>query len=395
MKESDEANLSALCEEYAVDISILEKTIVERLLSAYEKETAKADEIKYETISLLLPIVKDISWRGKTVIAVDVFSMEHESRLLLAGIHDGHFVGNELASADNRNLSVRVLVCVSAIKEIIYDTIYLVHMMTSFSNTNFEMYNSPFAAGKFIYADERNLMSAHLLDESHALSVMKQENPAVAVDMRSRIGNLCTQENALTHKIDSLLEGYTYMQSLLSSRHDWLTGHFTEQMIPEDLFRSLCDSCQFNDDLVSRIGTLLMNAAPKARLLIYRSAFDKLTVSGELDFFNQRVMLSGKQQMECILYVRQLAEKGCVRIIDGGFSSDFQHVSDPCIFLADSVDYLRLENGTYKNNLRNITDRELRNVFHDFFDEIWEDDSSIVIKENEAVMKIIDLYITV
>ncbi len=320
--------------------------------------------------------------------------MEHESRLFLAGIRNGRFVGNELASAGDKNFSIRVLVCISSIKEKIYDTIFLVHMMTSFSNINFELHSSAFAAGKFIYTDDRNLMSAHLLDESHALSVMRQENPAAASDMRERIGNLCTQENALTHKIDSLLEGYIYMQSLLSSRHDWLTGHFTEQMIPEDLFRSLYELCQFSDDLASRIGTLLMNTVPKARLLIYRSAFDKLTVSGELDFFNQRVVLSGEQQMKCISYVRQLAEKGGVRIIDGGFSSDFQHVSDPCVFLADSVDYLRLENGTYQNNLRNITDRELRNVFHDFFNEVWEDESSIVIKEKEAVLRIIDLYIT-
>ncbi len=73
MTESDEANLSSLCEEYAVDISILEKTIVERLLSAYENDTTKAEKIKYETISLLLPIMKDISWQGETVIVADFF----------------------------------------------------------------------------------------------------------------------------------------------------------------------------------------------------------------------------------------------------------------------------------------------------------------------------------
>ena len=320
VKEGSEADLLILCDKYGVDISVLEKTISDRLILAYESETANNNEIGYETFSLLLPMMKNISWQGESVVAADIFSMEHESRLFLAGIKDGEFIGDGLASGD-REGSIRILVNVSAIKDKIYDPIFLVHMMTSFSNTNLELYNSSFATGKFIYADEKNLISAHLLDGGHVLSVVKQENAEVADDIRMRIGSLCTQENALTHKMDSLLDGYVYMQSLLSSRHDWLTGHFTEQMIPEKLFKELCESNQLHpeDEKIQRIGTLLKTAMPNARLLIYRTAFDKLTVSGELDFFNSKVVLTNTQQKECIKYIRSYAEEGNVRIINGPY----------------------------------------------------------------------------
>ncbi len=192
------------------------------------------------------------------------------------------------------------------------------------------------------------------------------------------------------------MAAHFYMNSLLSSKLNWLTGHFTEQLIPEDVFSAFAES-----EEERRIGSMLKTRTARANLLIYRAAFSKLIISGELDFFGRPVMLTPAQQLSCMEYVYSLAENGTVRIVDGGFSTDFRYVSDPCVFLSDTVDYLRLENGIdtyarvedgrYKDNLLRILDKGCSQMYHRFFEKAW-DVPDTVISEKEAVMDLIRSY---
>lgn len=389
---SSDMNITALCTEYGTDKAHLEGVIVNRLLESYRKETASTDAVTLQVYGTLLPVIKGLPWNGAVSISVDLFSIEHGSRLLLAGIHDGRFVGNRIMTESGTAYPVKILVNIDGIADKIYDPIFLVHMMNSYSNVNLDLYGCPFSVGKFIYVDEKMLLSGHLMDENHVLSLIRQEDAAAASQMTAALETFCTQESMLVKRMDDLLDGYIYMQFILSSGHDFITGHFTEQMIPENLFLKIASEVDPDSKLLVQIDAMLKDTVPRSRVLIYRSAFTKLIVNGELGFFNHRIMLSMEQKKECIEYVRHLAETGAVRIIDGGFSSDFQHISDPCVFLADSADYIRLENGRYENNLWNIVNRDLRRIYHEFFDEVWDNGGEVVVKEKTAVLNIIDLY---
>ncbi len=371
-------SLAVLQEEYAAGPGELEAAIAERLLSAYRGESQTVQEIHFQPDGTLLPLIKSIPWNGKATVVADLFSMDHESRLLLAGIRHGRFV-------DLKFPAVKLVVDLDQIRDPVYDAIFLVHMLTSYSGAQVGLYHNAFARGKFLYADQKQFISALLTDESHCLSVTRQEHPETAAQFKRSLNAFCTQETLLVQPIGSLLEGHLYMQSLLSSQHLWLTGHFTEQMIPQELFAQLCGE---NQEL-SRIGSLLQSCSPK--LLVYRSAFSKLMISGELDFFNQKVVLTPRQQLACLDYVRQLVRRGSLRMVDGGFSADFQYITDPCVFLSDTVAYLRLENGSNTDNLLNITDRKLKAIYTDFFCRVWED-NPMVIREEGEMLRILDAF---
>lgn len=378
--ESSATSIIDLCEAYNTNPDGLENTIMERLSSAYRGENKTVQEIRFQADSILLLVIKSIPWSGKTTVIADLFAMEHESRLLFAGIHNGRFVDRGLPV-------IKMVVNVNSITDPVYDPIFLVHMLTAHSSANIGLFHNPFAADKLLYADEKQFVSAILTDDSHCISVTKQENPVAATQLRHNLNIYCTQETILVQRVDSLFNEHLYMHSLLSSDHQWLTGHFTEQMIPQDLYAELCEG-QDNVELY-RIGGLLQKCLPE--LLVYRSAFSKLIISGELDFFNQKVILTPEQQMKSVIYVRGLADRGCVRIVDGGFSTDFQYITDPCVFISDTVVYLRLENGKYEKNLLNITDKKLKAVYKAFFRKVW-DENPLVIREKEEVLRMMDTY---
>ena len=63
------------------------------------------------------------------------------------------------------------------------------------------------------------------------------------------------------------------------------------------------------------------------------------------------------------------------------------------MFLADSLDYLRLENMQYENNLMLIKDNRTRQMFDVFFDKIWTDDYMNVVSDHREIMNKLDSLI--
>ncbi len=380
----DENRLPGMLQEYhAADRMALAEILGELLLAAYYGETEEAEGSDFQADDSLWQVVEDISWTGEhMVLLADLFAMEHESRLLLAGMQAGRF--RERADTPQ---SIQVIVSLESINDPVYDPIFLVHMLTAYSHLQLRLYGSSRAQGKLLYADGQQMISAMLADEGHCLAITRMEDTKVAQRMYRNLTAMGTQETMLVRRLDMLTDDHLYMQSLLSGERSWLTGHFTEQLVPPELFGELARG----DEI--RIGSLLQIVAGKSRIMLYRSAFSKLMISGELDFFNRKIHLEPAQQLQCFQYVRQLAEEGCVKIVDVGFSPDFRYITDPCVFLSDTVDYLRLENGRESDNLLCITDSRLREVFHRFFGTVWSDDSREVIGTCENVLSLIDSYI--
>ena len=130
--------------------------------------------------------------------------------------------------------------------------------------------------------------------------------------------------------------------------------------------------------------------------MIYGSAFVDLALSGEVDFFNNKVVLSPQQRKRELLYIRQLLgamDGEHLKMVNGGFSDDFKYVTNPCMFLADSLDYLRLENLQYENNLMLIKDNRTRQMFDVFFDEIWSDNYINVVSDHGEIISKLDSLI--
>ena len=200
--------------------------------------------------------------------------------------------------------------------------------------------------------------------------------------------------------MDELLLSHQYIQTLLSQNTRWLIGHITEQFISPELFHKLSAKYFENELLLEarRAYHLSANAIQtnQVQIMIYGLALMQFALSGELDFFNHKVILTPEElhhEFEYLQSLFQQIDDSHLRMINEGFSDDFTYITNPYICLSSSIGYLRLENKHYKNNLLLIRDEHMQKSLDAFFDTIWNYNPAIVISDKETIMQRVDTLI--
>lgn len=175
----------------------------------------------------------------------------------------------------------------------------------------------------------------------------------------------------------------------------------TEHFVSPELFRELTEKCFGTGNVIAeeveRAYLIARDAIKRAgvKIMIYNRAIVDYVFSGELDFFNNRVILTPQQRERELIYLKELFEEvvdGCIKIVRGGFSDDFKYITNPCIFLSDSLDYLRLENKLFSDNLMLVENKNMCKAFEKFYDEIWGFGEELVIAGHEEIMQKIEDY---
>lgn len=128
--------------------------------------------------------------------------------------------------------------------------------------------------------------------------------------------------------------------------------------------------------------------------MIYDSALAMTASTGELDFFNRKVTLTVSQRIRFFKYLESLLDEGKIqlKIVYGGFSPDFQRITNPCMFMSDSVCYLRLENERYEDNLLVLQNMQVKELFDRFYSAIWDDRKDVVVDERGKVKESVKRY---
>ena len=199
-----------------------------------------------------------------------------------------------------------------------------------------------------------------------------------------------------------MLLNHEYMQLMISTDIKWLLGHITELLLPDELFSQLVEQLpeewhgkREELERVHNFSSHILQTGP-IQIMIYESAFTDFVISGELDFYNHKVLLTVEQRLmvlEYYLMIFQGEKKGSIQLIEGGFSTDFQYITNPCMFLSSSICYLRLENGCYNDNILVLNDKQIRDMFGKFYHTIWNHRQDIVLQSEEEVCSRIRQYI--
>ncbi len=343
-------------------------------------------------ISEIISVIdKNVIASADIVAVTDILAMPHEYRLILAGIKENHFSALHWSSPKKYKLAINV-----NSSDCVYDSIFLIHMLTSLSSIDFSLYNNPYALGKIIYCTDSDVVSAGLFPgnkECFFVNIFGNE-----MDIHRNIDSLFVQENLMFKKttLKEMLGNREYIQTLISTGISWVIGHTTELLLPEDVFTELLEQSNMNIPEYRRHYNLIQNVLhnPTNRIMIYESAISYLTVDGIVDFFNMPVQLTDNQILRCISYYYELINiNASIRLIDGGFSEDFRYITNPCMLLSDSICYLRLENGKYSNNIMLLNDRTIKKLFYDFFDEVWNNRKDVVSSEKTVIKDKIDHYL--
>ncbi len=337
------------------------------------------------------PVLRRVSSQS-IVAAIDLFHMDGEFRLKVVNLEE------DKASGDHTypNVHFSLLIYLGETEqEPIRDAMFISNMLINSSRVDFQLYGSDFAYGKVMFVVKQDFaITGMLLRQDACTAVTVCEGEENTTPLYNDLQTLCTREKLLCRRItmeEMLLQSMDYVHALLASEHQWLLGHLTEYLLPEELFRELVEQGEnlaaFGS--LTNIHHLTRNIleSTSMQLMICESALTRFMVTGGMDFFNRKIQLDFRQRRQVIEHLRKLVGGSGglqIRLIQETLISDFQYSTCPSVFLSETISYLRLETKRPDENLLlKINSPEMKELYSCFFREIWEDGSHVISDREE------------
>lgn len=390
------------------NVEKLQEHITDLLWEAYYETTGQLNENQYVNNAVLkaaprgdFPLFDGFARevRGKSVKAVvmaDLFAMDRASKLRLAGIESGRFRLQD----KHGDIAMDYIIDLRSLKgESVYDVILLIHMITNFSQCDFHLYYSKWAGDKLVIALQDEFAGVSVMTSNHQfLCSSSTRDKKTANEIYDTTRGIIEPDKQVffATDMDSMLLNHEYFHNLLSQQNRWLVGHVTERFLPKELFDRLSEECFASEPQLQqeagRACAMTANALEKGRvrIMFYHLALVGFVLSGELDFFGRKVILSVEDRMAVMQHIRRMMESvpaDKIRMVKEGFSDDFKYITNPCLFLSDTVPYLRLENKLYRDDLLLVKDETVKSIFDDFFETIWNDEGSLVLTDHEEILR--------
>ena len=417
---ASDKNKTFLYSDYQVDIdSDLIEAISDNLMAEYHyvrellenDNTEIAPQVSYynelplhQFISKVKhPIIRQVKSLN-VVAALDIFSIDPEYRIMMLELQ------NMQPSTRREYPGVHFSMIIHIPEhehDYVYDSLFLMNMLTFQSNIDFQLYDSALAHGKVVFGiNNLYSISGMLFDSSHCMAVNINENSENSSAICNKLNSLCNRNTLLFRKTDlqNMLLKYDYIQSILSPNLCWLIGHLTEHFLPDDLFEELLlqtyRSGEWKVDIAElhRIHSLTQNimSTSEINIFIYASAFSDFIASGEFDFFNHRITLMPHQRALCLQHILSLLKKNenyRIKLIGNGFTNDFRHLAKPSLFLSNGVSYLRLYNKYYTNNVLVLNKANVKMMFTKFFQDTWTKPSEHIVDNPDEITRTLTQHI--
>ena len=332
--------------------------------------------------------------------SMDLMSIGHEYRLQIARI-EGENIREERGYPD---VHYSMLIDIQPDKwDYIHDTIFLINLLSYNAYIDFRLYGDSQASGRMIFTVKDDYaVSGMLISRDRCMGVVVSEETDNCNTLYRNIRVLCSRERLLFRKTCMLdmLTKHDYIHTMLSQNLRWIMGHMTEHFLPDDLFEEIMNELDADgrlsvnkDELrnIHRLTRTIVEEAP-IKIMVYESAFSDLVVSNELDFFNHKVYLTAEQRshyMEHFLKLCRKHENLEIRLIYGQFVSDFEYSDNQCLFLTDTISYLRLGSRNARNNLLMINRADMRKIFEKSFEKFWNYSEGVVVSDKKMIISFI------
>ena len=329
------------------------------------------------------PVLRKVQ-EQQVISVMDILSLDRNYQLGLSMMNNP----KNVASRNYPGVSFSMLINLdSPSRDLVYDVSFLLNLMSSLSDIDFNLYTCPQAVGKLIFAmRDSYAISGMIMDENHCLSVTSSEDPKYCNSIYARLSSLCSQETLVIRKTDikHMTKDKSYFQSILSRNQRWLLGFITEHLLPGDLFESLL--AQYNqlepeipvENLrKAHILSRSMLQEMGAQILVTESALLDFAVNGELDFFNRKFILTPQQRLAYLKHAFSFFSSNPnmqLKILKNGVISDIPHIPSPVLFLSDAMCHVRLKRTGPVNSIDIINKVQVCDMFRSFFDAVWADE---------------------
>lgn len=342
----------------------------------------------FESISNLIEESESV------VVIVDLFALDRESRQSLIGIQGGYYTRQKYEPGKK----IMLLFCASQYYNPSYDAISLIHLMTTLSLYDFLLFNSQLAIGKAIAACSDKLISGMIMEESEKIfAVSIAENAENSAKIQRDLVRMAQNKDLVYSKKNMVhfTNDKDYLKSMLSTNIKWIQGHITELIMPDSLHEKLLDKItSINHDEAQRVHLFTKNIIEQesTTILFYETALSDLIATGEVDFYNNKVMLSSEEIQEYIQFLINLVLKNNIYIIGGPLFSEFKHAFSPCLYISDTICYVRIESAYNRENIFEIMDKDVRELFEKLYLDVISNRDDVIIKRKDIILKRLENY---
>ena len=327
-------------------------------------------------------------------LIIDLFAMDRESRQILIGLEDGYYKKEQYDSKKKVSLVISTTNC----DEIIYDAVSLIHLITVFSRFDFNLINGTIASGKAVAVSTNKIVSGFIIENSSkvfSVSISNAINSGVEIQneftrMAQKIGSVYLKKDMV-----SFANCKDYLKSMLSTNIRWVQGHITELIMPADLYEKLLASIKgVNKDEAERIYMFSKNIIEQdsTNILMYETALSDLVATGEVDFYNNKIVLSPEEIEAYICFLIKIFETCNVQLISAPLFPEFRHAYSPCLYISDSICYIRIENAYGSDNILEITDMDVRMLFENFYSDVTDKRRDVIIKDKSVILQRLEHY---
>lgn len=264
----------------------------------------------------------------------------------------------------------------------LYNVSFLVNLLTNMADIDFQIFVWPQAADKLVFAvRDAYSIAGMVIDENHCISVTASEDVGNTNAIFDRLKMLCTTENILVRRtsMEDMLLSSDYVRFLLARNQRWLLGHFTEHLVPDELFGELvkgyCENRQVKPDELLRIRAMTRSVIADlgGRIILSEQAITDFAVTGELDFFGTKITLNPQQRLAVLgnMAEGRQGAKCRMKIMKAGTVPENQSVFRASMFLSDALGCLRLIRGGTEQNVSIINKIQMLDMCKNYFDEVW------------------------
>ena len=327
---------------------------------------------------------------------MDLLKLNHEYRLQ---IMQGDVHRKLLHIYPDVHFSLVIDLSLNKIDDI-YDSIFIMNMLSAMSQVDFYLYQNQQASGRMIFTVKNDFMiSALLVNPDRCMSVTISSNEKNCNPIYHGIKDRCTRESLLCRRtsMKEMLSSHDYMHSILSLHSKWGIGHMTEHFLPDDLFHEILDLLKssndelfFDEDHLCYLHSMTQRTLAESEidLFIHCQALSDLVVDGNLDFYDQKVHLTLSQRKKYfnhLLHVFETNSNLTFKLAKEPMILDFKYQTNQCIFLSDQFSYIRLNTYNWANNLAIINHPNLKHMFDRFFNAVWNDATSELLSDYSEI----------
>lgn len=297
----------------------------------------------------------------------------------------------------NIDIKVRILIGFEGFENnTILNTLYIINMISSHPNLNFEIYNCNIGNSNVLSVTKDNIFhSAIYENDGRCLFTSMSKEIPIVNDMYYSLDEIIKSQGKPLVDNKSPIDMFKekiYMQYMMGRDLRWILGNINELFMPSDLFMELA-KILFKDEYIieelSQINAILQNIIYKSNLkvLIYESELMRYISKREITFFNIPIKLTLEQMKSHINNVEGIINNKNIEV--KLIKEEFVEVTElkPSIYLSKNLKIIKNNPEDNINDYAIIKDIEFSKVCDELFKQLWEQEEEILSSRHDEIIE--------